>query len=659
MEKRILMAVNYFTFFFYLLLLATANFFYHSPSFYRNCMISIFLVSISLYTLLRTKEQKIINQFVTLVVCLSYLILLGSLHYAIAGITWTIIFLVYPILIFEFFGSFTFPNKDNLFLNFRWALILITIFTSISLTFESINPFIGFSSYLSSFLFCGIFYLKHAKIQTAKQKKYNRILIISFFISIAPIAISFLYHFIFLKNFDTSLITNYLLSFIIFPFIISFLLIKQYRLLLKPNFKLYTIIFIVSSIYILSFGSILYYAFNISIIQIFLISMLVIVGILLIYGIIDSFYKKDIINNNSSTHLANNKNELLFQFDDSNFLITINEMLSSYLLNTYNIDNYFFLWITEENSLTQLAGKTVDLHKLKKDVFLDTTNLLSVNQIDFHVFQLYKENTLLGALCIDNSQFLTIAERNKNGDFNSFIYHIAELLVAYFSLESLSRKNIELPKIKYPVYIAQNIDQHIEEINKNYSTYLHDDLLQSLLALNNFISLIKSSDHFKTLASETLNELINHLRSKIFEIYPTNINTLPLNENLEILKDNINAKYPDFNINFLYQTQLFFPDTLKLTLYRMISELITNAIKHSEGDCIDLSLQQTQKEIILEANDNGIGIDKTKIGDLDVNQKHFGILSIKEKVEQLEGKISFNNTELGLSVRISLPLSTN
>ncbi|WP_457616530.1 sensor histidine kinase [Lutibacter sp.] len=73
-------------------------------------------------------------------------------------------------------------------------------------------------------------------------------------------------------------------------------------------------------------------------------------------------------------------------------------------------------------------------------------------------------------------------------------------------------------------------------------------------------------------------------------------------------------------------------------LYRIISELLTNAIKYAEASKIELSMKQnSNNKIKLQVKDNGIGFDINKI-----RKNAFGLENIKKRVALLFGKISID-----------------
>lgn len=93
---------------------------------------------------------------------------------------------------------------------------------------------------------------------------------------------------------------------------------------------------------------------------------------------------------------------------------------------------------------------------------------------------------------------------------------------------------------------------------------------------------------------------------------------------------------------------------LEVTLFRMIQELCTNAIKHSGADAINIYLTQHQsQELNIMIEDNGKGFDRSKMQ----NDDGMGLKNIEKKTEQLGGTFTLDtNPGKGTTIIIDIPL---
>ena len=77
------------------------------------------------------------------------------------------------------------------------------------------------------------------------------------------------------------------------------------------------------------------------------------------------------------------------------------------------------------------------------------------------------------------------------------------------------------------------------------------------------------------------------------------------------------------------------PRELETTLYRVLQEACTNVIKHGRTNEIEIRLKRMSGRVSLAVRDHGVGFEADKVA---LGQEHFGLFSMKERVELLEGR---------------------
>ena len=91
----------------------------------------------------------------------------------------------------------------------------------------------------------------------------------------------------------------------------------------------------------------------------------------------------------------------------------------------------------------------------------------------------------------------------------------------------------------------------------------------------------------------------------------------------------------------------------EVILYRIIQELVNNAIKHSKAQHLFIQLIKNDKQLTLTVEDNGIGFDIKEIQQL----KGFGINSIQSRVDYLNGNLEIDTSKnIGTTFNITIPL---
>lgn len=95
-------------------------------------------------------------------------------------------------------------------------------------------------------------------------------------------------------------------------------------------------------------------------------------------------------------------------------------------------------------------------------------------------------------------------------------------------------------------------------------------------------------------------------------------------------------------------------NSLELTLFRVIQELITNVIKHAEATEVTIHLTNHEDSINIMVEDNGKGFDPHQIT---ITNAGMGISSIDKRVEHLDGKLTIESEiNKGTTVIIDIPL---
>jgi len=96
-------------------------------------------------------------------------------------------------------------------------------------------------------------------------------------------------------------------------------------------------------------------------------------------------------------------------------------------------------------------------------------------------------------------------------------------------------------------------------------------------------------------------------------------------------------------------------NSLELTLFRIIQELVTNVIKHAEATEVNIHLTNHEDCINIMVEDNGKGFNPQQITKTNAGM---GISSIDKRVEHLQGKMTIESEkDKGTTVIIDIPLN--
>ncbi|PWK18579.1 tetratricopeptide repeat-containing sensor histidine kinase [Xanthomarina spongicola] len=128
-------------------------------------------------------------------------------------------------------------------------------------------------------------------------------------------------------------------------------------------------------------------------------------------------------------------------------------------------------------------------------------------------------------------------------------------------------------------------------------------------------------------------------------------NEIPIDENYhDLLFDILLAsKSSEVNIIIKGLTKINWEDisdVKKITIYRVLQELMTNMSKHSQASLVVVDFKETARKTTISYSDNGIGCTLNK---------NNGLLNVENRIHTLNGSITFKSqTKQGFHVLISV-----
>lgn len=95
-------------------------------------------------------------------------------------------------------------------------------------------------------------------------------------------------------------------------------------------------------------------------------------------------------------------------------------------------------------------------------------------------------------------------------------------------------------------------------------------------------------------------------------------------------------------------------NSLELNLFRMVQELLANAIKHAQASKVVIQLTQHKDSLNIIIEDNGKGFDRSKVV---TNDTGMGLTTIEKRIEHLEGSFTVDSIlGKGTSILIDIPV---
>ena len=235
----------------------------------------------------------------------------------------------------------------------------------------------------------------------------------------------------------------------------------------------------------------------------------------------------------------------------------------------------------------------------------------------------------------------------------STIFFMFCVMYALISRYTRIQKELRFASVKI-------FDAHEEE-RKRLSRDLHDGVGQSLLSLKLRMKMIDQDEQeeisvdrkeFKEVLSD-ISGIISEIKAVSMDLRPSFLEDAGLAEAITWHAGRIQEK-SGIAINIHQQDSVNINPKLKDNVYRIFQEALSNAIRHSEANVVDVILGRKGKNFYLEIKDNGKGFDAATAND---GRKGIGMYTIKERVELLGGILRVRSSaQKGTSISIEVPL---
>jgi signal transduction histidine kinase len=213
------------------------------------------------------------------------------------------------------------------------------------------------------------------------------------------------------------------------------------------------------------------------------------------------------------------------------------------------------------------------------------------------------------------------------------------VIIIYFivSIIRQQRRSVRLYKQSLLTEITT-----LEKERSRMASDLHDEVGPILSAVKlriNSLDIHNETDREEVeKTNEQIDNLLKRMREISFDLMPTSLTrkglAAALSEFIEYC-----SKSSILKINFQFnEIELLQPQAINL--YRIVQEVIHNAIKHAEATELLIELRQERNKIILAAHDNGKGFNYEEKSS---EAKGLGLQNLLRRTEILGGKMFFES----------------
>lgn len=177
---------------------------------------------------------------------------------------------------------------------------------------------------------------------------------------------------------------------------------------------------------------------------------------------------------------------------------------------------------------------------------------------------------------------------------------------------------------------------------------LHDGIGGQLAVIKMIVS--SWPDEKKKQVVTLLNDTSEQVRQTAHNLMPDFIKGVELEEALTLYIETLNHNFPQLKIDLQTHGRFHMENQMsKLSVYRMLQELLQNIINHAEATVAVVQIFEQGGKLHLLIEDNGKGFDKARV------KMGLGISNVEARVKMLDGKIQVHSSPgRGTTVNIEL-----
>jgi signal transduction histidine kinase len=196
--------------------------------------------------------------------------------------------------------------------------------------------------------------------------------------------------------------------------------------------------------------------------------------------------------------------------------------------------------------------------------------------------------------------------------------------------------------------VSQQIIQAQEQERDRIARDLHDQLGSILATIKLQVQQQLEGNAALSGTVSLIDKASTDVRDIAYNLMPAEFQATSLNEVVDSLLQKVNQ---GSQIHFSFyrgEAPGSMPKELELTVYRIISELVTNIVKHSKASEASVQLLYYEKELEVLVEDNGNGFRNN-------SGSGMGLKNIRSRVKYLKGKIYIDSNKRGTTVVIKVP----
>ena len=220
------------------------------------------------------------------------------------------------------------------------------------------------------------------------------------------------------------------------------------------------------------------------------------------------------------------------------------------------------------------------------------------------------------------------------------------------------RREFQESEILQQKHLLNAVIESQEIERKRIGEDLHDEIGGTLSAIKLMLNANKQSAENQDMllsARQLIDKMIVDVRNIAHDLSPPGLAMFGLYHTIETFVSIINktGKIEVLVHHDPYIENRFLTEKIELALFRVITQLIANTLKHANASQINLIFKPDDKNLIIDYTDNGVGFDLSIL----TKNHGIGVQNIKSRLQMIDATHTMESSpDWGFKVNIVCPI---
>ena len=190
-----------------------------------------------------------------------------------------------------------------------------------------------------------------------------------------------------------------------------------------------------------------------------------------------------------------------------------------------------------------------------------------------------------------------------------------------------------------------------EEERRRIARELHDEISQLLTVIQLSLERIPDTASEEVpRARELLSRTQHEIHRIIYDLRPSLLDDLGLAAAVRWYADSYLARR-GIEVGLEVEEGLSLPSDVEITTFRIVQEIVTNVLRHSQAENVSIELYAAGGELVLAVEDDGVGFRPEE------RTEGSGLVGMRERAALVGGRVEIDSEPgAGTSVRLTIPL---